>query len=406
MSYANNSSMYSSGGRILSVGLFGVIVLKSASASDFLQFQEIRYDYPDERPTLVHYGLDSVAFGEGTWVAVGDGIFASANGVDWTQVLSRNTAIPNLNSVIYAQGRFVAVGGGVTRSGSYPGQCVIMTSQDGLSWRTVYNDKVTTEANALGVKDIRLRTVAHGPNGFVALGMGSGMAVLTSSDGVFWTKNETTVLRDVQSSMSVNGLFIACGPGISTSANGIDWVNQIVVPDENPFMSSGYSAGLFVLGGGGTRGIWESQDGTNWVQKSSFVGNVWGVAGGGGEFIAVSTEPAILQRTTSGSWRSSPCAPHWRGTGICYGDGQFIIVGEHNLILRAVVPPPELSISSASSSETLTLKTKGSTELSISHSDDLVSWSQETNVLTPPDGVFTLDRVETKTQRFFKATLK
>ena len=68
--------------------------------------------------------INSVAFGAGRYVAVGDegAIFSSSDGLTWSRKDSKTTR--NLHSVIYGNNLFVAVGDGN----------IIRTSQNGEEW--------------------------------------------------------------------------------------------------------------------------------------------------------------------------------------------------------------------------------------------------------------------------------
>src|ERR1019366_9034502 len=70
--------------------------------------------------------LVSIAYGNGTWLAVGAGgtILVSTNLTTWGS--ARAVTTNKLNGVLYADGIFVAVGDSAT----------IITSPDGLNWTT------------------------------------------------------------------------------------------------------------------------------------------------------------------------------------------------------------------------------------------------------------------------------
>src|SRR4030095_4868747 len=126
-------------------------------------------------------------------------LLTSPDGVFWTKHGSDATTTTNVNSssgltaVAYGDGTFVAVGwyydptvGGVGN---------IVTSPDGANW-TRQND--ASSASLFGI--------TYGQGKFVAVGDG---AILASPDGVAWSQSSNVVaLRDVTYR---NGTFVAVG---------------------------------------------------------------------------------------------------------------------------------------------------------------------------------------------------
>ncbi|SFE75128.1 repeat domain (List_Bact_rpt) [Paenibacillus catalpae] len=132
--------------------------------------------------------LNAVAFGGGTYVAVGSGgaILSSPNGVNWTPQTSGVTT--TLRGITYGNGLFVAVGS----SGK------ILTSPNGVSW-------TASTAPVSGT----FYGAAYGDGTFVVVG-GNG-TILSSPDGQNWqqrTSGTTAVLYGVA---YVNGEFMALG---------------------------------------------------------------------------------------------------------------------------------------------------------------------------------------------------
>ena len=90
--------------------------------------------------TDIDGNLFAVAYGNGTFAAVGDGIAVYSNtGKTWSigTGLSKNlsTGITSLTNIAYGNGMFVAVGHSYYLSnGSYKYCKVIATSKDGITW--------------------------------------------------------------------------------------------------------------------------------------------------------------------------------------------------------------------------------------------------------------------------------
>ena len=132
-------------------------------------------------------GLDGVAYGNDTFVAVGEdgAILTSPDGVNWTQ---RTSGTSNrLRGVTYGNGLFVAVGEDGT----------ILTSPDGATWT---QRTLETNDDFIGV--------TYGNGTFVAVGDG---AILTSPDGVNWTQRTSETSDDLYAVTYGNGLFVAVG---------------------------------------------------------------------------------------------------------------------------------------------------------------------------------------------------
>jgi len=154
----------------------------------------------------IEYGsLDDVAYGAGSFVAVGDmgEILTSPDGITWTERDSGTEK--DLRGVAYGAGTFVAVGD----------KGEILTSPDGITW---------TEMTSGAEKD--LLGVAYGNGRFVAVG--SYGEILTSPDGITWTRRDSGTERSLNGVAYGNGIFVAVGQmgEILTSPDGITWTER------------------------------------------------------------------------------------------------------------------------------------------------------------------------------------
>ena len=154
----------------------------------------------------IEYGsLDDVAYGAGSFVAVGDmgEILTSPDGITWTERDSGTEK--DLRGVAYGAGTFVAVGD----------KGEILTSPDGITW---------TEMTSGAEKD--LLGVAYGNGRFVAVG--SYGEILTSPDGITWTRRDSGTERSFNGVAYGNGIFVAVGQmgEILTSPDGITWTER------------------------------------------------------------------------------------------------------------------------------------------------------------------------------------
>ncbi len=149
----------------------------------------------------------SVAFGSGLFVAVGDNgeVQTSPNGVKWTQQVTAFSG--DFLGVVFGAGVFVTVGD----------SNIIRSSPDGVTW--------TTRTSAFGVGAIN--GVSFGAGLFVAVGV-SGR-IQTSPDGTTWTARTPAgaYSGDFLAVVYGNSQFVAVGETgeIQTSPNGITWTS-------------------------------------------------------------------------------------------------------------------------------------------------------------------------------------
>ncbi len=174
--------------------------------------------------------LSGVAFGNGTWVAVGSNlnpaggtIVTSADGTSWTAVPL--SGVPPLSAVaagsVGGSSGFVAVGAKGT----------ILTSNDGLHWTSVTS--TVTSANLYGVAFGKVGTTPT-PT-FVAVGEG-GTIVTSTNGAVSWSapsggSGTTQELRAVAYGTPGAG-FVAVGAGgtMRTSSAGTSWSTPTLGP--------------------------------------------------------------------------------------------------------------------------------------------------------------------------------
>jgi hypothetical protein len=208
IAYANGlffgSGADSEPGRFLSAGLI------SSNGINWTQASVTPLAEP-ENPAV----FADVAYGNGTFVSVGNEVFTSADGTNWTsrtrQVVPYVTGWgrPDLQGVTHGRDKFVAVGNGV-----------ILTSADGAEW-------TLRERPAAP-----LSSVAYGDGEFVAVG-GNG-TILTSTDGLTWQSQISGTNADLVAVAHGAGQFVAAGRRvwygydgpILTSAGGVVWTVQ------------------------------------------------------------------------------------------------------------------------------------------------------------------------------------
>ena len=252
--------------------------------------------------------LERMAYGNGRFVAVGDGGFiaTSLDGVTWTPRTSGVSL--NLYAVTWGGGNFVAVGSSGT----------ILVSQDGVNWAP--RNSFSSYSSLWGV--------AYNNGTFAAVG--SGGKILTSTDTVTWTSRSAGTSNGLCAVDAANGMFVAAGQAgtVVTSQDGINWIfrNSGTTDTIESIANSG-PGGIFVaVGYNGT--IITSSDGITWSYVSSGTAtDLWGVAYGCGSFVAVGPGGTVMASTDGWSW--SPCnfTDSSNLYGVVYGNGLFVTSG-------------------------------------------------------------------------------
>jgi hypothetical protein len=234
--------------------------------------------------------LLAIAYGASTFVAVGLGptfslgtLLSSPDAITWTeQGFPGGGGFASLQSVTFGNGTFVAVGGTFTSSAIY-------TSPDGTTW---------TQQTSPAGSTAMLESVIFDGTRFVALGNGN---VIASSDGVTWTSIATGVSTNVSYLAFGASKYVAVGGSgnsatILTSPDAVTWTPQSAT--FGPLRSVIFAAGTFVATGNGynngTAGILTSPDGITWTPETSQSLN--GVGYANSKFVAVGNSSLILSK--------------------------------------------------------------------------------------------------------------
>ena len=308
----------------------------------------------------VPYVLNAVAYGSGTFVAVGTSgmILTSSDGVDWLEQTSIMTY--ELNAVARGNGTFVAVGGGKLPSGDY--YSTILTSPDGTNWA----DKSSG--------NLWVKTAVFGNDTFVLEGVNSdGCEIHSSTDGVNWA-----VRLHCGSIFGIeygNGIFVALDSGgILISPDGVSWTTSPV-----PSLLIGYKINTFNFWDGVftvtarhcwlvcdppipnlpdpippichevcTYKVFTTPDGMNWAEVPLLTpsGGFKSVAITDGAIVAVSKpyylDPYGVERSSIytspdgvGTWTTRHTGVSKALKGVAFGNNTFVIVGDGGTILQS-----------------------------------------------------------------------
>ena len=232
--------------------------------------------------------LDSVAYGDGQFVAVGSYypgsltglILSSSDGVTWTQRVTGLTS--SFSGIRYVGEKFIATGNGG----------VIAVSTNGMNWAGVVLSNFTSAY---------LKSAAYGNGRFVAVGYqyvngANGPVILSSTNTTnwnFWSTNTNLRLADVAYG---NGRFVAVGSGTS---------------------------------GGTNQGVLTSTDGLEWTAQDAGLGQISGIAYGNDQFVAVDSYGGTMLTSPDGeTWSAHPVnLPLAFITGLGFGNGTFLAVG-------------------------------------------------------------------------------
>ncbi len=284
-------------GRFVSAEYFGTIFL----SWDGVTWSNVG-DPPDiDRPKL--------AYGAGVFVAAGrrDSVPAAAqitwslDGRRWNQAVFPN-GVPYVRSVAFGGGTFVAVGDDGT----------VLTSADGKSW------SVTTLASAPD-----FRHLAWSGSSWVAAALhptsGNGEVIWTSPDAASWTERPS-IGFDVYQLLRASGQLYAIGwyGGVRFSTNqGVTWTEAALPPGTrwSTFLMAAAEDGALLCTAramdepGTSNALLVSVDGQRWVRASgnTSVVNAHALAWGDGRFLTVE-DGGVTRR--SGSFYPSNATPN------------------------------------------------------------------------------------------------
>jgi photosystem II stability/assembly factor-like uncharacterized protein len=219
----------------------------------------------------------------------------------------------NLFAVAYGKNKYVAVSGEI-----------ITSTDNGGSW---------SNASFFHV-DRTLLSVVFGGNMFVTVGM-SGL-IYSSSDARLWTKNDQGLPLGLICVTYAAGLFVAVGSdsnsqgAIITSTDGVIWTRQY--PDVNvaTLNSVTYANGSFYAFGG-SPGFISSQDGKSWKYTKNAQNQVgYNLIYANGKFLMIN-EYQVFTSADCLNWKPTLTT---KGEGLCatFGFDKFILVGSFGQI--------------------------------------------------------------------------
>ncbi|HYF79043.1 MAG TPA: hypothetical protein VD973_18050 [Symbiobacteriaceae bacterium] len=307
--------------------------------------------------------LRQVTHAQGLFVAVSSGgqIITSADGMTWTK---RKDAKLPLTAVSHWQGRFLAVVGRVP-----------YVSTDGAAWTVAADAALPANVTSMAAGDDRLvavgdrgaivssrdgiawaehapalaslfLSVAHGAQRYVAVAHRSSLpfgqlddprhpTVAVSKDGVAWTAAAEPVAEDLREVVFGNGVFVAIGWGIYTSADGDHWAQTL--GDDRQLSALAFGGGRFVAAASVPGSIFTSTDGKTWdevqvdLPRDARMGSL---AWGSGRFVGVGEDGAGLVSTDGRTWTRVQ-VPVDELYDVAFGQGKFVAVGGNGEVLTS-----------------------------------------------------------------------
>lgn len=304
----------------------------------------------------VSLSLYGIAYGAGTFVAVGEGqqLLYSTNGTVWTNV---NLGLPpgRLTAVTYACNKFTVIGLVLGEP-----QPRFFQSSDGRNWTafspTPPQSSLTCPA-ILGGWTTRdgsdwsndftferhpqyshsLPATAFGNGRFVKVGgYGNigGELVLASTNGLAWENRGIVTLKDLLSiTVASNNMLVAVGAAgaIVTSTNGWRWQQLEPSITTNTLRGVTFANGQFLaVGDAGT--VIVSTNGWNWVvQPFPATNDLAAVAFAERTFTVVGSSGFIATKS-SDVWQIQSSGTVSNLAAITYGNGRWVAVGVAHIL--------------------------------------------------------------------------
>ncbi|MBY3625175.1 hypothetical protein HGO21_37470, partial [Acinetobacter sp. CUI P1] len=285
--------------------------------------------------------LSSVAFGNGIFVAVGQGsLSTSSNGEDW----SIKVGSPNLTSIVFANGKFVAIGSS---------EKAVYTSDDGENWTK----------NTLSITPERLKEVnkkffiwqsvyKNGTNP-----PSYNVTLLQSSDGVTWTDTRITSTNAIFGMQSLTDIAYGQKKYVVSANNAVyytstDLINWTTVTLTNHVINYFNSQWPYVtnviylnnrffsyLATPYANKVFTSTDGVNWIVDASWDNKqFYGGASLEGNYLLFGqgtiykSAEAPLSSTL---WATSDTHTTMMVNNMVYGNSKYVATGGGGLLISS-----------------------------------------------------------------------
>ncbi len=274
-------------------------------------------------PVSYYDVASGVVAGKSAFVAVGPEVVATSldGGATWT---ATRKGLETYSGVAFGNGMFVAVGGHRTR-------------WDGVTWATAQSQQVGGITNVL-------RAIAFGgrrQNGlFVAVG--DGGTIKTTSDGISWTTVTSGISDGLQAIAYGKQRFVAAaGSQILTSPDGVTWTKQVTPGIVNKMQTLAFGDGRFLGVDSGLK-VFTSLDGVSWTTTMGTVptlgAQVNGIVYAFDTWVAADSAGSVYTSPTGGTpWvkRPYPVLVATQLGGIAYGTNRCVAVAADGQVVRS-----------------------------------------------------------------------
>lgn len=256
----------------------------------------------------------------------GQSLLTCNNETGWTDQ-SSPTADTDLLALAAGRGVLVAAGHAEpSRAG------VILTSTDGVGWTRSYETPVAW-----------FTAITQGNGRILAVGRSAenrdypAAFVVSSVDGFTWGNRVEVNYGSFNGAAFGNDVFVIAGglhvSDIACSSDGVSWISQRL-PQYQLIADIAFAKGTFVAVGHRWEGvfdfgkIWTSSDGLNWTaEEIAGAGAFTGVAYGNGAFVATASGGATYTSEDGRTWQRRSAQQGLSFGRVVYGNGCFLAVG-------------------------------------------------------------------------------
>ena len=262
--------------------------------------------------------FSALTYAKGLFVVTGLSVYTSPNGTSWTQRTVSGTGALALTSVAGSPTLFAALGA----------PDLLVTSTDGITW---------TRASSGNNSDVRCLAYGNG----VFAGAGAFGSLVSSADGLAWTESQEGRRKQYTRLAYGNSKWIALGyegfvseyrtaPLLVSTDNGATWTYG-VRPAPRTLDAVAYGNSLYVaVGYGGV--IVTSPDAVTWTPRVSNTAKyIHDIVYAGGKFVATADFGDVLRSTDGITW-SVVTTTTDSGYGVGYGAGLYVTVGERGAV--------------------------------------------------------------------------
>lgn len=284
----------------------------------------------------------SVTWGAGRFVAcpTSSNAMVSRNGIAWTTQAFVRPTVPftTWNSVAYGKGLFVAVGNGSVMYATVPtGTWSSATSIPG-SWSSV----------AFGYYNFGVPV-------FVAVARNSHYVMWATDPTGTWSAAASPQTGVWNSSTYGNSLFVA----VSTQPPYVMWASDptgtwltATSPQTAGWNSVTYGNGMFVaVGPASPYVMWATDPTGTWTTATGPQPGSWNsITYANGVFVAVGQGVVMVATDPRGAWKKALYVPQGPWLSVSYGNGLFVAVENGNTVMTATDPAGTWSLVSSLSS--------------------------------------------------------